>query len=134
VSAPVPGARTPLVRLPYPLVCLLLGLALGWLPKLLHGPIPEKFNLHYIWGAVAVWAYYAARLTIGFWVGISAWPRAWWLRGPLCGLVALLPVTLFSLAVPECGPTCMAINLTTGTGVGLLVGGLAFVLTGKHHS
>jgi hypothetical protein len=123
-----------LVRLPYPLVCLLLGLALGWLPKLLHGPIPEKFNLHYIWGAVAVWAYYAARLTIGFWVGISAWPRAWWLRGPLCGLVALLPVTLFSLAVPECGPTCMAINLTTGTGVGLLVGGLAFVLTGKHHS
>jgi hypothetical protein len=95
------------VRLPqraYPLVCTLLGLVLGWLPVLFHGPIPEKFNVHYIWGAVAVWAFYSARLLIGFLVGITAWPRTWYLRGPMCGFLSMLPVTFISYATPNCGP------------------------------
>ena len=123
----------PLARVPYPLACIVLGLGLGWLPKFLHGPIPEKFDAYYISGSAAVWAYYLSRLLIGFWIGISTWPAAWWLRGPLCGFLALLPVTFFSLAVPSCGPRCMAINLTTGTFVGTLIAGIAFWLTGRHH-
>jgi len=71
----------------------------------LHGPIPEKFDLLYIRGAIAVWAWYAARLMIGFLVGFSVWPRRWWVRGPLCGLLALLPPGLVALATPGCGPT-----------------------------
>ena len=51
------GARRR-VPLTYPLVCLLLGLLLGWTPRLLHGPIAEKFNVNYIQGSVAVWAFY----------------------------------------------------------------------------
>ncbi len=97
-------ARSWIARTPYPLICTLLGLMLGWLPALLHGPIPQKFNVLYIQGAIAVWAYYSARLLIGFLVGISVWPARWYLRGPLCGLVAMLPVTLISLATPGCGP------------------------------
>lgn len=96
---------TPLARLPYPLVCAVLGLALGWLPVLFHGPIPYKFDVHRLDGDWAVWSYYAARLSIGVWVGITAWPRAWYLRGPLCGFLALLPVTFVALAVPACGFT-----------------------------
>jgi hypothetical protein len=90
--------------LPYPVVCLLLGLLLGWTPRLVHGPIAEKFNVHYIHGAVAVWAFYSARLLVGFWVGITAWPRRWYLRGPLVGFLAMLPVAIIPLAVPGCGP------------------------------
>jgi hypothetical protein len=92
-------------RLPYALVCTLLGLGLGWFPYLLHGPIPEKFNPHFIQGAVVVWAYYGSRMAIGFLVGISVWPRAWWQRGPLLGALVLVPPGLLSLSVPECGPT-----------------------------
>lgn len=92
-------------RLPYPLVCIALGLVLGWLPLLLHGPIPEKFNVLYIRGSIAVWAFYSARMLTGLLVGISNWPRAWYLRGPLCGFAALLPVSLISLATPGCGFT-----------------------------
>lgn len=92
-----------LVRLPYPLVCTALGLALGWLPVWIHGPIPAKFNLHYIQGPLAVWGFYAARLLIGFWVGITVWPRPWYLRGPLCGFLSLLPVTFIPLGMPDCG-------------------------------
>ncbi len=33
--------------LPCPLVCTVLGLGPGWLPWLVHGPIPMKFNLLY---------------------------------------------------------------------------------------
>jgi hypothetical protein len=91
-------------RLPYPVLCALLGLVLGWLPAQLHGPIAEKFNPHYIQGAVAVWAFYSARLLVGFFVGISLWPRRWYLRGPLVGALVMLPVTFLSLAMPECGP------------------------------
>jgi hypothetical protein len=91
------------VRVPYALVCTGLGLVLGWLPRLVHGPIPQKFNVLYIRGVVAVWAFYSARLLIGFLVGISRWPGPWYLRGPLCGLLAMFPLTLISLAMPGCG-------------------------------
>ena len=93
------------MRVPYLLLCTVLGLILGWVPMFLHGPIPEKFNLLYIRGAVAVWAWYAARLMIGFLVGSTVWPRPWWVRGPLCGVLALLPPSLVALATPGCGPT-----------------------------
>src|SRR5438876_1126173 len=79
------------------------GLVLGWLPIFVHGPIPQKFNVLYIRGATAVWAFYTARLLIGFLVGITAWPRPWYVRGPLCGFLALFPLTLISLAMPGCG-------------------------------
>ena len=88
----------------YVLLCTLLGLALGWLPLFVHGPIPHKFNVLYIRGDIAVWAYYSARLLIGFVVGISVWPAAWYLRAPLCGFLTMLPVTVVSLATPGCGP------------------------------
>jgi hypothetical protein len=97
--------RRPLASIPYPLVCTLLGLALGWLPWLLHGPAPLKFSVLYIDGSIAVWAYYSARLLIGFFVGITTWPAAWYLRGPLCGFLLVLPVTFVALATPRCGFT-----------------------------
>lgn len=89
----------------YVLVCTVLGFALGWLPRLVHGPIPYKFNVLGIRGDLAVWAWYAARLLIGFVVGITAWPRPWWVRGPLCGFLMLLPVSVVALATPGCGGT-----------------------------
>jgi hypothetical protein len=92
------------MSLPYPLFCTLLGLVLGWAPMFLHGPIPEKFDLLYIKGSIAVWAYYSARLLIGFVVGISVWPEPWWVRGPLLGFLTMLPVTFIALATPGCGP------------------------------
>ena len=98
-------ARAPLARAPYALVCAGLGLVLGWLPWLLHGPIPEKFSVLYIRGDVAVWAFYAARLSIGLFVGLAAWPARWWLRGPVVGFLVMLPVTFFALATPRCGFT-----------------------------
>lgn len=119
-------------HLPYALVCTLIGLAIGWLPRLLHGPIPEKYDLLYIQGAVAVWGWYTARLLIGFIVGITRWPTQWWLRGPLCGFVTLFPLTLVSLATPGCGAPCMCWNLTTATAIGGTVAGLAYTLTGRH--
>jgi hypothetical protein len=91
------------MRLPYPLLCTLLGLVLGWLPRLVHGPIEEKFNLLYIRGAIAVWGFYSARLLIGFLVGNMRWPARWYLRGPLCGVVMMLPVGVIALATPGCG-------------------------------
>ena len=95
----------PLARAPYALVCLGLGLLLGWLPLLFHGPIPEKFNVLYIQGSVAVWGFYGARCSIGLWVGLTGLPTRWYLRGPLCGFLALLPLTVISLAMPRCGFT-----------------------------
>jgi len=91
------------VRIPYPLLCTLLGLVLGWLPRLIHGPIPEKFDVLYIKGAIAVWAFYAARLSIGFFVGNMRWPARWYARGPLCGFLGMLPLGLIALATPGCG-------------------------------
>ena len=91
------------MRLPYSLLCSLLGLVLGWLPMLVHGPIAEKYDALYINGAVAVWGWYLARLGIGFLVGITAWPERWYLRGPMCGLLMMLPLGFVSLATPLCG-------------------------------
>lgn len=118
----------------YPLVCLLLGLVIGWVPYFLHGPIPEKFDMLYLKGAVGVWCWYAARLLIGLMVGITVWPQRWWVRGPLIGFLMMLPPGLMSLAIPTCGPWCMFWNETTATAAGFLVAGIAFWLTGKHHA
>jgi hypothetical protein len=97
--------RERLGRQPYLLVCVLAGVPLGWTPVLLqlHGPIAEKFDVLYIQGSIAVWSYYVARMLIGFWIGITTWPAPWWLRGPLCGFLAVFPLTLISLAMPGCG-------------------------------
>lgn len=92
-----------IVRLPYPLLCALLGLLLGWFPVLVHGPIPEKFNILYMRGSIAVWGFYSARLLIGGFVGITVWPERWYWRGPLCGFATMLPVTVIALAAPGCG-------------------------------
>ena len=125
--------KHPLQHAPYVVVCTALGLVLGWVPKLIHGPIPQKFDVLYIKGSLAVWAYYTARLSIGFWVGNATWPARWWLRGPLCGFLALLPLAFLALATPGCGVPCMRLNLSTATGVGFTIAGLAYLLTGRHH-
>lgn len=122
------------MRVPYPLLCALLGVALGWWPALLHGPIPEKYNVLYIRGAVVVWAWYLARSLIGLLVGITHWPRQWWLRGPLCGVLMLLPLGIVSLATPACGAPCMFWNQLSAIAIGTSVAGIAFWITGKHHA
>lgn len=119
------------VRVPYPLLCALLGLGLGWWPALLHGPIAEKYDVLYIQGAIIVWAWYVARSLIGLLVGITGWPRPWWLRGPLCGVLTMFPLGIVSLATPACGFPCMFWNGVTGATIGTLVGGIAWKLTGK---
>lgn len=119
--------------LPYTLVCTLVGMALGWTPMFLHGPIPQKYDVLYINGSIAVWAWYVARLLIGFMVGITAWPVRWWIRGPLCGFLMVFPLSLVSLATPGCGAPCMGWNLTSATSIGAIVAGVAFAITGKHH-
>ncbi len=124
----------PLKDFPYRLLCTLIGLPLAWIPFYLHGPIPEKYDILHIQGAIAVWGWYTARMSIGFWFGLATWPRQWWIRGALCGFVAMFPLTLVSLATPGCGQPCMGWNLTTGTAIGLAVAGLVFVLTGKEHA
>jgi hypothetical protein len=118
----------------YLAVCALLGLAAGWIPMFLHGPIAEKFNALNIDGRIAVWAWYTARCSIGFWIGLASAPRAWWLRGPLVGLLVVLPLTLVSLAMPQCGFPCMRANLASAAAVGLLVAGLARLITGRSHA
>jgi hypothetical protein len=100
---------------------VLLGLVLGWLPWLVHGPIPQKFDLFYLKGSVIVWAWYAARMLIGFWVGVARWPARWWLRGPLCGALVMLPLGFISLGIPTCGPMCLGVNELSGAVIGLLV-------------
>ena len=121
-------------RVPYAPLCTVLGLALGWLPMLIHGPIPEKYNVLYINGAVAVWGWYTARMLIGFAVGITSWPPRWYVRGPLVGLMMLFPLSLVSLATPGCGPRCMIVNLATAVALGAVVAGLAFAVTGRHRA
>lgn len=88
---------------PYVLACTLIGLVVGWLPILVHGPIPEKFDVLYIKGNIAVWGFYSARLLIGFMVGVTRWPARWYLRGPLCGFLIMLPLGIVALATPGCG-------------------------------
>lgn len=90
-------------RTRYLLVCALVGLAVSWMPTLVHGPIPEKFNVLYIRGATMVWAWYVARGLIGFMVGVTHWPRPWWIRGPMFGALTMLPLGITSVATPGCG-------------------------------
>jgi len=115
-------------RLGYRWVCVLLGLVVGWFPMLLHGPIPQKFDVLYIDGSVSVWGFYLARLLIGAVVGLTTWPARWWLRGPLCGLLMMLPPGIVLLGVPGCGGMCTVYNLLTATVIGLVVAGAAEVL------
>lgn len=117
------------MTIPYPLLCTLLGLVLGWVPMFLHGPIPEKFNVLYIHGETAVWAWYWARLSIGFWVGVARWPETWWLRGPLYGLLPMVPLGIISVATPGCGYPCLFWNWLTGASVGLTVAALAHAIS-----
>ena len=121
-------------RLSYTAVCTALGIALGWLPSLIHGPMPEKWSVYGIHGATLVIGYHVARMSIGLWVGLTARPEPWWLRGPLCGALAMFPLGFVVLANPLCGATCMAWNTTTGAAVGFMVGALAWSITGKHHA
>jgi hypothetical protein len=100
---------------------------------LAHGPIPEKFDQFYLNGAVIVWGFYLARLVIGYWVGVTQWPPQWYLRGPLCGLLAMVPLTMISLGTPTCGVPCMLWNLVTASLVGTIVAGIAYAVTGRHH-
>jgi len=127
-------SNAPLRNVPYRLLCFLIGLPLAWIPFFLHGPIPQKYDILHIKGAVAVWGWYTARMLIGFWVGNAGWPARWWLRGALCGFTVMLPLTIVSLATPGCGAPCMGWNLTTGTTIGFVVAGLAFVLTGRERA
>jgi hypothetical protein len=100
-AAAVPAAR----GVPYALLCTLLGLALGWVPRLIHGPHPWKFTMWRLNGDIAVWGFYTARMFVGLLVGITHWPARWYLRGPLCGILALLPLGFIALANPACGYT-----------------------------
>ncbi len=118
-------------RIAYPVLCALVGLSISWLPMLLHGPIPEKFNLLYINGAVSVWGWYVARALIGFIVGVTVWPSPWWLRGAFFGALTMLPLGIFSLGAPGCGWPCMSANISTGAAIGLVVAGVARVVTKK---
>lgn len=115
----------------YVLVCTLLGVAAGVVPGFFHGPIHQKFDVLYIEGAVAVWAWYTARCLIGFLVGITSWPATWWLRGPLCGVLLVGPLCFVSLATPGCGPPCAAVNLGSAVVVGTVVAGVAYAITGR---
>jgi hypothetical protein len=105
VARAVPARYGIGVTLPYPLLCALLGLVIGWIPYFLHGPIAYKFDVLYIKGAIAVWAFYGARLLIGVMVGLTSTPRRWWIRGPMIGFLMMAPVGLVALATPGCGPT-----------------------------
>jgi len=91
------------VQIPYALLCTLLGLAICWVPALIHGPIAYKFNVLGIDGPLAVWAFYGVRMLIGFMVGITSWPARWYVRGPLCGFLMMFPLGVLMLATPGCG-------------------------------
>jgi hypothetical protein len=119
--------------LSYPALCTLVGLVLGLVPRFFHGPIPQKYDVLYITGAVAVWGWYVARCAIGFLVGITAWPERWWIRGPLCGAIMLVPLSFVSLATPGCGPPCAASNVGSAIAIGTAVGGIAYLVTRRHH-
>jgi len=88
----------------YILICTLIGAAAGWLPRFFHGPIPYKFDILGIQGSILVWAFYLERMLIGFLVGITVWPRLWYVRAPLCGLIAMVPLGFVVRATPGCGP------------------------------
>jgi hypothetical protein len=115
-------------------MCTSVGLLAGWLPWLVHGPALEKFDLVRLDGRFAVAAYFVARLSIGIWVGLTSWPERWWLRGALCGVLAMLPPACISLATPGCGPRCGLANVASAAAVGVLVAGVAMGLTGRERA
>lgn len=118
----------------YTALCAVLGVVLGWIPGLVHGPIAEKWSFYGIAGGTLVWGYAFARMSIGLWVGMTGSPPQWYLRGPLCGALAMLPLGFVALANPMCGAPCMGWNTLSGAAVGFAVGGLAWSITGKHHA
>lgn len=122
------------ISVSYTAVCIALGLALGWLPALVHGPVAEKWSIYGVEGAMVVWAYRLARLSIGLWVGITSVPQPWYLRGPLCGALAMVPLGFVGLSNPMCGAPCMFWNTATGATIGFAVGGLAWAITGRDHA
>ncbi|MFN2376700.1 MAG: hypothetical protein ABR538_09190 [Candidatus Binatia bacterium] len=91
-------------RLSYTTCCILLGLLLGWVPSLFHGPSREKWDYFYLDGGTVVLAWHLARALIGLLVGLTSVPATWWVRGPLCGVLAMLPLGVVSLGNPLCGP------------------------------
>jgi hypothetical protein len=123
--------KHPLAGRSYLLTCTALGLALGWLPILFHGPIPEKFDVLYVNGSLAVWGFYLQRVATGFWVGVATWPERWWIRGPLVGALAYLPLGIVLLATPGCGTLCFRLNGTSALLLGTAVAGIAWWLTGR---
>jgi hypothetical protein len=127
-------SRAAASRMGYSAVCTALGLALGWLPGLAHGPVAAKWDVHGVDGSLVVAGYYVARMSIGLWVGISSVPGAWYLRGPLCGALAMLPLGFIGLSNSLCGPPCMFWNTTTGATVGFAVAAFAWAITGKQHA
>jgi len=50
------------------------------------------------------------------------------------GALMLLPPCMMSMANPLCGPPCVAGNESTAAGLGIIVAGVAFLLTGLHHA
>jgi hypothetical protein len=91
------------IRNSFPAVSALSGFLLGWLPMIFHGPIPEKFDIYYINGSVLVLGFYLARCLIGLVAGVTVLPPQWYLRGPLCGALMMLPLGFVVLATPGCG-------------------------------
>ncbi|MFT4569664.1 MAG: hypothetical protein ACI8TX_002545 [Hyphomicrobiaceae bacterium] len=120
-------------RTRYVLVCTITGLLLAPLPRLVHGPIPAKFDLFYIDGSTAVWAWYVARMMIGLVFAVTVLPERWWQRGPLAGALTMFPVTIMSLAVPTCGAPCMGWNLLTGSIIGLIVSAVSYLILDREH-
>jgi hypothetical protein len=118
----------------YRLVCLFTGLVFGWVPGLLHGPIPYKYDVLHIDGRIAVAGFYVARLLIGLMVGLTSFPEQWYVRGPMCGFLVMFPLTMISLATPGCGGVCMFWNLVTATTVGFAVAATARGVTGRNHA
>jgi hypothetical protein len=129
LGAPLAGRPA---NLRYVAVSTAIGLLLGWLPALVHGPVAEKWNVHGVHGGTLVAGYFVARLSIGFWSGAVVVPRAWFLRGPICGALAMLPLGFVGLSNDLCGGPCMFWNTATAAAVGFATAGIAWSITGRH--
>jgi len=85
-------------------------------------------------GVCTLLGFYLARLLIGSFVGNTSWPERWWLRGPLCGFLGMLPAGIILLGVPGCGGMCTVYNLLSATTIGFVVAGGAWLATARHHA
>ena len=121
-------------RLGYRGVCTLLGLIAGWVPMLFHGPIPQKFDVLYIEGAVTVWGFYLARLLIGFFVGNTSWPAPWYVRGPLCRLPGDAALRDHPARRPRLPGHVHLLQPAERDDHRLLVAAGAWLLTGRNHA